>query len=39
MTPDQLAVTLAGLAAIALVVWFFWLKKEEGVRAMLTSFC
>jgi plastocyanin domain-containing protein len=37
MTPDQLAVTLAGLAAIALVVWFFWLKKEEGVRAMLTS--
>lgn len=37
MTPDQVAVTLAGFAAVALVVWFFWLKKEEGVRAALTS--
>lgn len=37
MTPDQIAVTLAGLAAIAFVVWFFWLKREEGVRAALTS--
>ena len=37
MTPDQLAVTLAGLAAIAFVVWFFWLKKAAGVRAALTT--
>ena len=37
MTPDQVLVTLAGLAGIALVVWFFWLKKEEGTRAALTS--
>ncbi|MHB1243587.1 MAG: cupredoxin domain-containing protein [Gaiellaceae bacterium] len=37
MTATQIAVTLAGVAAIALVVWFFWLKKEEGVRAAFTS--
>ena len=37
MTPDQVAVTLAGAAASALVVWFFWLKKEVGMRAALTS--
>ena len=37
MTTAQLLVTLAGAGAIALVVWFFWLKKEQGVRAALTS--
>lgn len=37
MTPDQLAVTTAGVLWVAFVVWFFWLKREEGVRAMLTS--
>ena len=37
MTATQIAVTLAGVAGIALVVWFFWLKKEEGMRAALTS--
>src|SRR3989304_3599027 len=37
MTATQIAVTLAGVAGIALVVWFFWLKQEEGMRAALTS--
>mgnify|MGYP000512922349 CR=1 FL=1 len=37
MDADQLAVTIAGVAAVAVVVWFFWLKKEEGMRAALTS--
>lgn len=37
MTPDQVAVTLAGIGSIAFVVWFFWLKKERGTRALLVS--
>lgn len=37
MTPDQLAVTLGGLAAIGFVVWFFWLQRTVGTRATLTS--
>lgn len=37
MTTQQITVTLAGVALIAVIVWFFWLKKEEGVRATLTS--
>lgn len=37
MTAAQITVTLAGLGSIALVVWFFWLKKEEGMHAALTS--
>ena len=37
MTPDQINVTLVGAGAIALVVWFFWLKKAVGTRAALTS--
>ena len=37
MTAAQILVTLAGAGAIALVVWFFWLKKTAGVRAALTS--
>lgn len=37
MTPDKLFVTLGGLAAIALIVWFFWLVKKAGVKAALTS--
>ena len=37
MTVSQILVTLAGAGAIALVVWFFWLKKTAGVRAALTS--
>ena len=37
MDAAQLTVTLAGAGLITLVVWFFWLKKEEGMRATLTS--
>ena len=31
MTPDQILVTVAGLAAAAGVAWFFWFKRTEGV--------
>ena len=37
MTPDRILVTLVGLAAIAFIVWFFWLVKKPGVKASLTS--
>ena len=37
MTAAQILVTLAGLATIAFVVWFFWLKKTIGTRAALVS--
>ncbi len=37
MTPDKILVTLAGLAAIAFIVWFFWLVKRPGVKAAVTS--
>jgi plastocyanin domain-containing protein len=37
MTPDRIFVTLGGVAAIAFIVWFFWLVKKTGVKAALTS--
>lgn len=37
MSPDQILVTLAGLAAIAFIVWFFWMVKRAGVKAGLSS--
>ena len=37
MTLDEILVTLGGLAAIAFIVWFFWLVKKQGVRATPTS--
>lgn len=37
MTTDQLVVTIGGLLLIAGIVWFFWLRKEEGVAAVQTS--
>lgn len=36
MSPDQILVTLAGLAAIAGVAWFFWGPRPAGIRAALT---
>ena len=36
MTPDKIIVTLGGLAAIAFIVWFFWLVKKQGVKAGLS---
>lgn len=37
MTPDRWIVTAAGLALVAFIVWFFWLKRSTGFRAMETS--
>ena len=37
MTPDRWLVTIGGLALIAFIVWFFWLKRSAGVRATETS--
>ena len=37
MTPDKIMVTLGGVAAIAFIVWFFWLVRKPGVKAALTS--
>ncbi len=37
MTPDRWIVTVGGLALIAFIVWFFWLKRSTGVRAAETT--
>ena len=37
MTAAQIIVTALGVALIAGIVWFFWLKKTSGSRAALAS--
>lgn len=37
MTVDRWIVLIGGLALIAAIVWFFWLKRSTGVRARETS--
>ena len=37
MTPDRWLVLIVGLALVAFIIWFFWLKRAEGVRAAETS--
>jgi plastocyanin domain-containing protein len=37
MTSDRWMVTIGGLALVAFIVWFFWLKRSVGVRATETS--
>jgi plastocyanin domain-containing protein len=37
MTPDRWIVLIGGLLLVALIVWFFWLKRTKGVRAAVTS--
>ncbi len=37
MTPDKIFVTVLGLVAIAFTVWFFWLNKRVGLRAVVNS--
>lgn len=37
MTPDKILVTVMGLGAIAIIVWFFWLVKKPGVKASVSS--
>lgn len=34
---DQILVTLGGIAFIALITWFFWGPKAEGVTAGITT--
>ncbi|OGL27904.1 MAG: copper-transporting ATPase [Candidatus Rokubacteria bacterium RIFCSPLOWO2_12_FULL_69_21] len=37
MSWDRVVVDVAGLALIAVIVWFFWLVKAKGVHAPATS--
>ena len=37
MTPDRWLVLVGGFALIALIVWFFWMKRSSGVRASVGS--
>lgn len=37
MTPDRWIVLIVGIALIAFIVWFFWLKRAKGTRATQTS--
>jgi plastocyanin domain-containing protein len=37
MTADRWIVTAIGLALIAFIVWFFWLKRSTGFRASETT--
>jgi plastocyanin domain-containing protein len=37
MTPDQIIVTVGGVAAAVGVAWFFWFKRSSGVRATTVS--
>lgn len=37
MTLEQILVTAAGIALVALIAWFFWLKPSQGVRAATVS--
>lgn len=37
MTPDRWIITAAGIALVAFIVWFFWLKRSSGFRASETT--
>lgn len=37
MTTAQWIVNLTGLAAVAWIVWYFWLHRKEGVAAAVVS--
>lgn len=37
MTPDRWIVLVVGLTLVALIVWFFWLKRAKGMRAAEAS--
>ena len=37
MSAAQIIVSVAGAGAIALIAWFFWAPRGEGVEAALTS--
>ena len=37
MTADRWIVTITGLALVAFITWFFWLKRSKGVRGAETT--
>ena len=37
MTPDQILVTVGGVAVTGFIAWFFWLKRTPGVKAALVG--
>ena len=37
MTPDKILITLGGIAIVAFIAWFFWLKRTPGVKASVVS--
>ncbi|OGB94617.1 MAG: copper-transporting ATPase [candidate division NC10 bacterium RBG_16_65_8] len=37
MTWDRIVVNLIGLGLIGFIVWFFWLVRAKGVKAVMTS--
>jgi plastocyanin domain-containing protein len=37
MTPDQILVTVGGVAVVAFIAWFFWFNPTVGVKASLVS--
>ena len=37
MTMAQWIVNLAGLSAVAWIVWYFWLQRKEGVAAAVVA--
>ncbi|MFQ5347856.1 MAG: cupredoxin domain-containing protein [Rhodothalassiaceae bacterium] len=37
MTPDRWIVLILGIALVAFIIWFFWLKRARGVRAAETA--
>ena len=37
MSSDEIVVVVVGAMLVAGIVWFFWLKKDVGVQASVTS--
>lgn len=37
MNITQIIVTLAGLAMLPLIAWYFWFSEKKGIRAALTG--
>jgi len=37
VTADKIVVDAVGVALIAFIAWFFWMKKTAGVKAAVTS--
>lgn len=37
MTPDKVAVTVGGIAAVAMIAWYFWFSRKSAVAAAVTA--